>query len=104
MNSEYEWTCAPTLLGGDGKPDLVFVNGNPVAYFKERGASEKPTLYILQGVNRLEFRTDLFVNLPEFCKANKIDDRTILDIFTSRGLEKKAVICRVNSKSRFATK
>jgi hypothetical protein len=89
-----KWTSAAVYQGGNKA--LVFINGSPVAYFKEIGECEKPTLYIKQGMNRDEFKTNLFANLPEFCEANNITNRTIFDIFTKRELEAKATICRVN--------
>lgn len=87
-----QWTCASVYLGGDRKPDLVFIGDKPVAYFKQCGEYDKPTVYVLQGMNRDEFRVNLIAHLPDFCRANDIDDKTVFDIYTRRELDLKASV------------
>jgi hypothetical protein len=93
-----KYTAKPTYLGGDGNADLIFCGEQAIAYFGM--GKHGMTLHILQGMNRELFRSKLLDDLPIFCSANKITEKTHLDIWTRRELNRREVICRVNERSR----
>ena len=64
----------------------IFTNDCPVGYFKAIGEYGKPTLYVLQGLNRVEFLSNLLALLPDFCRENCISQDIVLAIVTDREL------------------
>lgn len=95
------WTSTAVYFGASDTPTtLIFINDTLIAYYDPFGRYDKPTIFVLQGMNRDEFRANLSANFPSFCQENNIGDGTIFDIFTKKELKDKAIACRVNAQNR----